>query len=153
MMRYEGVKNIKAVKAVEFTININNIDGLVERIADALASLTKKRADVGSIYEMFYSVHRYFSKNIKYINHSAGYIRKHENYYGDVINTVKELLNSSRSFYFLYGMYVTEYKGDMMIITYKYYLTSVIKALPNIIVKIEELKDYEGPNIGRIFKR
>jgi len=144
-MKYEGIEKIEIVNTVERVISDNTITDTIAEILSSLGCVANK----DSIYDMLYLAYIYSKKNkIDNTVYADLYELKKSRALVDVINN----MDIKRSFYFVYGSYVMESKGNMTIITYKHYLISIIKAKEPI-VRVEELRDYHGSNMGRIKAR
>jgi len=120
---------------------------VVDVIADLLSSLGSQ-VNMDSIYEALYLAYIYCREG-----------RIDDKTYVDMkrLKRDKELVNIvnnteiKHSFYFIYGSYAMI--SNVTIIGYRYYIVSVIRKKGELIVRVEELKEYQGTSIGRIRMR
>jgi len=141
MMKYEGVKKLETVNAVERRVEDTITDTIIIAMSE-LGCLINN-----SLYELLYLAYIYSKKKKIDDNVYAEIEYMKKKVLKDTINSI----NIKRSFYFVYGSYVmTKEKKDIFTISYKHYLVSMLKQKEGLTVRIEELKEYEGPNMGRI---
>ena len=144
-MEYEGTEKIEIANTVERVISDKTITDAIAEMLSSLGSIV----NMDSIYDMLYLAYMYNKKNkIDVAIYAELYELKKSRVLADVINN----MDIKRSFYFVYGSYVMESEGNMTIITYRYYLISITPQKKGLTVKVSELQDYIGPNMGRIRK-
>ena len=144
MMEYEGVKKIKTTNVVE---KVTNDESVVDVIADLLSSLGSQ-VNMDSIYEALYLAYIYCREGI--IDDKTYVDMKRLKRDKELVNIVNNT-EIKHSFYFIYGSYAMI--SNVTIIGYRYYIVSVIRKKGELIVRVEELKEYQGTSIGRIRMR
>jgi len=148
MMKYEGVKKIKVVNELE---RIVNYDEVVSNVLTMLA-LHGVNVNVDVVYSLFYLAMRFVNDGeISQETYKELDKQKKEHKLYDEVSRM--LRSVKESFFFVYSNYIINNKGNITSITVRYYIITVLKN-ENLTVKVKvgQLDDFKGPNIGRVLQ-